>query len=100
MQEHINESIEPPRNPQFLNSSGLIKWSVHNLRNIRKGKFCIIFGEKFLEIHVQVPSWHFQQHICHRLKSKLGQDESLFKNLYFIKWALVNQTTRSKVTDF
>jgi hypothetical protein len=35
MQEYISESIEPPTNPQFLNSSGHVKWSLHNLRNIR-----------------------------------------------------------------
>jgi hypothetical protein len=36
MQEHVSESIEPPTNPQFLNSSENVKCSLHNLRNIRK----------------------------------------------------------------
>ncbi len=44
MQEYISESIEPPTNPQFLNSSGHDKWSLHNLKNIRKRNFCNIFG--------------------------------------------------------
>jgi hypothetical protein len=69
MQEYISESIEPPTNPQLLNSSEHVKWSLRNLRNIRKGKFCIISGGEYLVIHVQVPSWHPQQHICHLQKS-------------------------------
>jgi hypothetical protein len=84
MQEYISESIEPPTNPQFLNSSGHVQWSLHNLRNIRKGKFCNIFGGKYLEIHVHVPSKHPQQHIYHLQKSNLSQDESLFNSEHFI----------------
>jgi hypothetical protein len=49
MHGYISESIEPPTNPQVLNSSGHLKWSPVNLRNIRKAKFCIIYGEKYLE---------------------------------------------------
>ncbi len=84
MTEYSNESIEPPTDPQFLNSSGHVKWSLLNLRNIRKEKFCIIFGRKYVEIRLLVPSWHPQQHIWHLPKSNLGQNESLFHNLYFI----------------
>jgi hypothetical protein len=84
MQEYISESIEPPTNPQFLNSSGHDKWSLHNLRNIRKGKFCNIFRRKYLEIHVHVPSKHPQQHSCLLPKSNPSQDESLFNSEHFI----------------
>jgi hypothetical protein len=59
-----------------------------------------IFGEKYLEIHVQIPSWHLQQHNIQLLKSKLSQDESPFNNLNFIKGAHPHQTTGSKVPDF
>jgi hypothetical protein len=100
MQEEFSKSIEPPTHPQLLNSSGLVKWSPLNLRNIRKGKFCTVFEGKYLEIHVQVPSWHPQQLNIPLLKSKLGQDDSLFNNLYFIKGAYPHQTTGSKVPDF
>ncbi len=74
MQEYISESIEPPTNPQFLKSSGHVKWSLLNLRNVRKGKYCIIFIRK-LEIYLLVPSRHPQQHISHFPKSKLSQDD-------------------------
>jgi hypothetical protein len=46
---------------------------------------------------VQVPSWHRQQLICHFLKSKQEQTESLINNQHFIKAAHPNQTTGSKV---
>jgi hypothetical protein len=83
MQEYISESIEPPTNPQFLNSSEHVKWSLHNLKNIRKRKFCIIFRGKYLKIHVQVPSWHPQQHICHLQKSEPSLYDSLANILHF-----------------
>jgi hypothetical protein len=44
MHEYISGSIEPPTNPQLLNSSGHLKLSPVNQRNIS-----IIFGEKYLE---------------------------------------------------
>jgi hypothetical protein len=46
------------------------------------------------------PSWHPQQLNIQLLKSKLGQDESQFNNLHFIKGANPHQTTGSKVPDF
>jgi hypothetical protein len=63
-------------------------------------KICIIFGEKYLEIHVHVPFKHPQQHSCHLPKSNLCQDESLFNSEHFIKKAHPHQTTSSKVTSF
>ncbi len=63
MGEYSNESIEPPKFPQLLNSSGHVKWSFLNLRNVRNGKFRINFVRKCLEIYLLVPSRHPQQHI-------------------------------------
>ncbi len=100
MQEHVSASTEPPTNPQFLNSSEHVKWSLHNLRNIRNGKFCIILRGKYLEIHVQVPSWHPQQHICHLQKSEPSLYDSLTNILHFIKRRHPHQTTGSKVPEF
>ncbi len=100
MHEHVSESIEPPTNPQFLNSSGHVKWSLHNLRNIRNGKFRIILGGKYLVIHMQVPSWHPQQHICHLQKSEPSLYDSLTNILHFIKRRHPQQTTGSKDPEF
>jgi hypothetical protein len=56
MQEYISESVEPPTNPQFLNSSRHVKWSLHNLRNIRKLVMSIIpigISPEFLNIFIR-----------------------------------------------
>jgi hypothetical protein len=100
MQEYNSESIEPPTNPQFLNSSEHVKWSLLNLRNVRNGKFYIIFGGKYLVIHVQVPFWHPQQHICHLQKSESSLYDSLTNIQHFIKRRHSHQTTGSKVPEF
>ncbi len=96
----IHKSIELPTNHQFLNSSEHVKWSLLNLRNIRKRKFCIILGEKYLVIHVQVPSWHPQQHICHLQKSEPSLYDSLTNNVHFNKRVHPHQTTGYKVLGF
>jgi hypothetical protein len=60
----------------------------------------LIFGGKYLVIHVQVPSWHPQQHICHIRKSKPSLYDSLTNILRFIKGGHPHQTTGSKVPEF
>jgi hypothetical protein len=45
-------------------------------------------------------SFHPQQLNIQLLKSKLGQDESQFNNLHFIKGAHPRQAIGSKVPDF
>jgi hypothetical protein len=51
-------------------------------------------------IHVQVPSWHPQQHICHPRKSEPSLYDSLTNILHFIKRTHPHQTTGSKVPEF
>jgi hypothetical protein len=51
-------------------------------------------------IHVQVLSWHPQQHICHLQKSEPSLYDSLTNILHFIKGGHPHQTTGSKVPEF